>query len=150
MPGTYSQILLHIIFSTKGREPWIGAELADRLYGYIGGIIRTEKGSLYTIGGMPDHVHLYLRWRTDMSVSDLMRTLKARSSRWVHQEYPDLKAFRWQDGYSVFSVSKSQEEALRRYIAMQPEHHAKEDFRSELLRLLKAQGVEFDERYVFD
>lgn len=150
MPGTYSQLLLHVVISTKGRVPWISAELAERLYPYIGGIIRAEKGVLYDIGGVEDHVHLYLRWRPDGSVSDLMRTVKARSSKWVHDTFPARREFAWQEGYSVFSVSKSQEEAVKKYIAGQAEHHKKEDFKSELLCILRAHAVEFDEKYVFD
>jgi putative transposase len=150
MAGTYSQILLHIVFSTRRREPWIAEGLAARLYPYMGGIIRAERGVLYEIGGVEDHVHLYLRWRPDGAVSDLVRTVKARSSLWVHQTFADLGEFAWQEGYSVFSVSKSQEEAVRRYIVGQREHHRREDFRSEVLRLLRAHGVEFEERYVFE
>ncbi len=150
MPGTYSQILLHTVFSTKHRKPWITADIAERLYPYLGGIVRAEKGALYNIGGVEDHVHLYLRWRPDESVSNLMRTLKAQSSKWVHNTLPTLGAFAWQEGYSVFSVSKSQEEAVKKYIASQHEHHKKEDFKSELLRLLRAHCVEFDERFLFD
>ncbi|MGA2230028.1 MAG: IS200/IS605 family transposase [Tepidisphaeraceae bacterium] len=150
MPGTYSQILLHTVFSTKNRATWITPNVAERLYPYIGGIVRAEKGALYGVGGVEDHVHLYLRWRTDESVSNLMRTVKARSSKWVHDNFPSLREFAWQEGYSAFSVSKSQEEAVKQYIAGQAEHHKKEDFKSELLRLLRAHGVEFDERYVFD
>ncbi len=150
MPGTYSQLLLHVVFSTKGRAPWIAADVADRLYSYIGGLIRTEKGVLYDIGGVEDHVHLYLRWRPDESVSNLMRTVKARSSKWVHDTFPFLREFAWQEGYSVFSVSKSQEGAVKSYIAGQADHHKKEDFQSELLRLLRAHGIEFDEKYVFN
>ena len=133
MPGTYSQLLLHIVFSTKHRQPVITADVAERLYPYIGGI--------------EDHVHLYLRWRPDGSVLDLMRTVKARSSKWAHDSFPILKVFAWQEGYSAFSVSKSQEDAVKNYIAGQVEHHKKEDFKSELLR---AHGIEFDERYVFE
>ena len=150
MPGTYSQILLHIVFSTKHREPWITAEIAERLYPYMGGIVRAEKGALYEIGGIEDHVHMYLRWRPDHTVSDLMRTVKARSSKWIHETFPALAAFKWQEGYSVFSVSKSQEEPVKKYIAGQAEHHKKEDFRSELLRTLRIHQIEFDEKYVFD
>ena len=136
MPGTYSQILLHIVFSTKHRDAWITPDIAERLYPYIGGV--------------KDHVHMYLRWRPDESVSDLMRTVKARSSKWIHDTLPALGAFAWQEGYSVFSVSKSQEEAVKKYVASQHEHHKREDFKSELLRLLRAHSLEFDERYVFD
>ncbi|MCC6968601.1 MAG: IS200/IS605 family transposase [Phycisphaerales bacterium] len=150
MPGTYSQILLHIVFSTKARFPWITPDIAERLYPYIGGIVRAENGTLYDIGGVEDHVHLYLRWRPDAAVSDLMRTVKSRSSKWVHDTFPALRDFAWQSGYSVFSVSKSQEGAVKRYIAGQAEHHGKEDFKSELLRLLRAHAIEIDESYVFE
>ncbi len=150
MPGTYSQLLLHVVYSTKGRTPWITHEVAERLYPYIGGIVRAEKGVLFDIGGVEDHVHMYLRWRPDGSISDLMRTVKARSSGWLHDEFPFLRGFAWQEGYSVFSVSKSQEGAVKAYIAGQAEHHKKEDFKCELLRVLRAHGIEFDEKYVFD
>ncbi|MBC7773764.1 MAG: IS200/IS605 family transposase [Pyrinomonadaceae bacterium] len=150
MPGTYSQILLHIVFSTKHREPWLTPGITERLYPYIGGIVRAEKGALYDIGGIEDHVHMYLRWRPDAKVSDLMRTVKAQSSKWMHDTFPALRAFAWQEGYSVFTVSKSQEGAVKAYIAGQHEHHKKEDFKSELLRMLELHDLEFDERYVFD
>ena len=150
MPGTYSQILLHIVYSTKHRTPWITPEIAERLYPYIGGIIRAEKGTLFDIGGIEDHVHLYLRTKPDTKISDLMRTVKARSSKWVHETFPTLQDFAWQEGYSVFSVSKSQEDAVKKYIANQHEHHKKLDFKSELLRMLDSHGIEYDERFVVD
>ena len=150
MPCTYSQLLLHIVFSTKNRERWITPDIVGRLYPYIGGIIREENGMLYDIIGVDDHVHLYLRWRTDKSISDLMRTVKSRSTKWIHETFPHLSQFAWQGGYSVFSVSKSQEPAVKKYIASQHEHHKKEDFRSELQRLLKAHGIEFDPTFAFD
>jgi putative transposase len=150
MPGTYAQLLLHIVTSTKGRAPWISTAVAERLYPYIGGIVRAEKGVLFEIGGIEDHVHMYLRWRPDGRVSDLMRTVKSSSSKWMHATFPELAAFAWQEGYSAFSVSKSQEGALKRYILGQAEHHKSEDYKSELLRTLRAHGVEFDETYVFD
>ncbi len=150
MPGTYSQLLLHIVTSTKGRAPCISPAVAARLYPYIGGIVRAEKGILLEIGGVEDHVHMYLRWRPDGAVSDLMRKVKSGSSKWLHETMPELAEFSWQEGYSVFSVSKSQEQPLRRYIKGQAEHHKTVDFRSELLALLHAHGVEFDAKYVFD
>lgn len=150
MSGTYSQILLHIVFSTRHRKPWITAEIAERLYPYIGGVVRAEKGVLYGIGGVEDHVHMYLRWRPDAAVSDLMRTVKSRSSKWVHDTFHALGAFAWQEGYSVFTVSKSQEEAVRKYIAGQHDHHKREDFKVEVLRMLRLHEIEFNERYVFD
>lgn len=150
MPGTFSQMLLHVVFSTKQRERWLTEDIVERLYPYIGGIIRAENGVLYDIGGIDDHVHMYLRWRPDGKVSDLMRTVKARSSKWIHDTFPSLASFAWQEGYSVFSVSKSQELGVKKYIAGQHEHHKGEDFKAELLRLLRLHEVSFEERYVFD
>lgn len=150
MPGTYHSILLHIVSSTKHRTPWITPDVRERLYPFMGGIIRTEKGILYDIGGVADHIHLYLRWRPNACISDLMRELKSGSSLWIHQNFPGLQNFEWQEGYSAFSVSKSQESAVKSYIAGQEEHHQKEDFKTELLRMLRLNEIEFDERYVFD
>ncbi len=150
MPGTYSQILLHIVFSTKQRRPYITSELQARLYDYVGGIVRAEKGTLYAISGMPDHLHMLLRWRTDSPISDLMRPVKARSSRWVHDTFADSRAFAWQEGYAVFSVSKSSESDVKAYIENQAEHHKKRDFAEELLALLHAHGIEYDKRFVLD
>ena len=150
MPGTYSQLLVHIVTSTKVRLPWISTAVAERHYPYIGGIVRAEKGVLYEIGGVEDHVHMYLRWRPDGTVTDLMRKVKSGSSKWMHETYPELATFAWQEGYSLFSVSKSQEDALKLYIKGQAAHHSTEDFKSELLRMFRDCGVEFDEKYVFD
>jgi putative transposase len=150
MPGTYSQLLYHIVFSTKHRDPWITPDLQERLYPFIGGIVRDEKGTLYAINGVEDHVHLYLRWRTDRTLADLMMNVKARSSKWVHETFPDLRRFAWQEGYGAFTVSKSQESAVKSYIAGQREHHAKEDFKTEFLRMLRLHEIEFEEQYVFD
>ena len=158
MPGTYSQLLLHIVFSTKARivfstkarAPWISAAVAERLYPYIGGIVRAERGVLYEIGGIEDHVHMYLRWRPDGAVSNLMRAVKSRSSKWMHEAFPELAGFAWQQGYGAFSVGKSGEVALKRYIKEQAAHHRAEDFKSEFLRLLRSHSIAFDDRYVFD
>jgi REP element-mobilizing transposase RayT len=150
MPGTYTQLLFHIVFSTKHREPTITQDIAERLYPYMGGIVRAENGALLKVGGVEDHVHLYLRWRADAALSDLMRTVKSRSTKWVHQSFPQSAGFAWQVGYAAFTVSKSQEDAVKAYLDDQREHHNKEDFRSELLRLLQVHGVEYDERYIFD
>jgi REP element-mobilizing transposase RayT len=150
LPGTYSQLLLHAVFSTKRREPFLTADVAERRYPYIGGIIRTEKGQLLSIGGVEDHLHLYVRWRTDATISDLMRIVKSRSSRWMHEEFPALKNCAWQEGYGVFSVSKSQEDVVKKSIAGQREHHRTIDFKTELLELLRRHGIEFDERYIFE
>jgi len=144
MPGTYSHLALHVVFSTKHRTPWI----AQRLYPFMGGIVRKERGVLSAIGGVADHVHLLINWRTDETIANLMRNVKARSSRWVHDTYPDLRAFAWQEGYAVFSVSCSQVAKVERYIANQEEHHRKEGFKEELIRLLRSHEIEYDERFL--
>ena len=102
MPGTYSQILLHIVFSTKRREPSISSDVAPRLYSYMEGIVRAEKGVLYDIGGVEDHVHMYVRWRPDDAVSNLMRTVKARSSKWVHDTFRHSRRLRGRKGIACF------------------------------------------------
>lgn len=150
MPGTFSNLLYHIVFSTSGREPSITPDIQPRLYRFIGGIVRAEHGVLYTIGGMPDHVHLLVRWRTDESAAYLLRNVKARSSRWVHQTFPGSRSFAWQEGYSIFSVSQSQKPKVERYIATQEQHHRRRDFKKELIALLDAHEVVYDARYVFD
>lgn len=147
MPSTWSQVLLHIVFSTKDRKSLIEAVDADDLYGFIGGIVRDEGGTLLAIGGMPDHVHMLVRWGTDKSISELTRDVKTRSSRWMRQSR-GVKPFAWQVGYGVFSVSQSQAGVVKAYIKSQPKHHAKRTFRQELVALLKAHGVEFEEKYV--
>jgi putative transposase len=150
MPGTYSQLLYHIVFSTKHRTPWINADCANKLYPFIGGTIRKEGGSLLERGGIADHIHLLIRWRPDESISNLLRVVKSRSSAWVHETYPQLSDFAWQEGYGAFSVSKSNEDAVKHYIATQEDHHKKFDFKSELLKLLHAHEIEYDDRYIFD
>lgn len=147
MSGSYTQIVLHIVFSTKHREPMINDDIRDRLYAYLGGIVRAEQGTLYSIGGVEDHVHLLIRWRADATISDLMRTLKSRSTKWVKNELGN-EAFAWQEGYAAFSVSKSQEDVVRAYIAKQAEHHRVVGFREELIKMLDAHGVEYDARWI--
>ena len=150
MPGTFSQLLYHVVFSTKQREPLITLEVAERLYPFIGGIVKDERGSLLDINGIEDHVHLLIRWRPDQSVSGLMRHVKARSSGWVHTTFPRLREFRWQEGYGAFTVSKSGEAAVKAYIERQHEHHRVFDFKTEYLKLLEMHGVRCEPGDVFD
>lgn len=148
MPGTYSQLLFHAVFSTKDRKTWLKPQITADLYQYMGGIVRDMKGKLLAVGGVEDHVHLYFRWRTDEAISNLMREVKAGSSEWIHKHFSKLKGFAWQEGYSIFSVSKSREKSVKTYIANQMEHHRRRDFRSELMELLKKHEIIFEEKYL--
>ena len=116
----------------------------------MGGIVRSMNGIAVRIGGMPDHVHLLVRWRTDETLAALMRTVKARSSAWIHDNFPELRGFAWQDGYAAFTVSQSQAAAVERYIATQAEHHRKHSFQEELIDFFRAHEIEYDERYIWD
>ncbi|HWL93837.1 MAG TPA: IS200/IS605 family transposase [Phycisphaerae bacterium] len=150
MAGTYSEILLHVVFSTKNRANLIKPEIQLRLYEYMGGIIRAEKGTTYAIGGTPDHVHLLIRWRTDETVATLLRNLKSNSSRWIKDTFPAFGDFAWQEGYGVFSVSHSQVETVKHYIENQEEHHRGRSFKEEFIRLLEVHDIEYDERYIWE
>ena len=150
MPGTFTNLLYHVVFSTKSRAPLIGLHLADELYRYVGGIIRNEAGVLLEIGGMPDHVHLLVKLKPVTALADMLRTLKANSSKWVNENHKSDFAFGWQDGYSAFSVSESQVEHVRRYIRNQREHHRTAPFAEELRELLQRHGIEFDPRFLCD
>ncbi len=148
MPSTHLSLHYHLVFGTKDHAALIGASWRPRLHAYLGGIVTTLGGTPEIVGGVADHVHLLVGLRATHSLADVMRELKAVSSRWVHQEIK-LAAFAWQEGYGAFTVSASQREVVRAYIAGQEEHHRTRPFREEYLALLKRSGVEFDERYVF-
>jgi putative transposase len=149
MPNTYTNLLFHIVYSTKYRKPLIQPSWQDELYGYMGGIIRAEKGILLVAGGIEDHVHLLAKLPPTIAVSDMLRLIKANSSKWAN-ERPDVSYFEWQAGYGAFSVSESNVPSVRKYIDSQEEHHRKQSFRDEYLALLRRHNIEFDERYVFE
>jgi len=146
MAHSYVMLVLHIVFSTKGRVPFIGTSHRDRLYEYMGDIIRRERGLLLAAGGMPDHVHLLARFRASVSLSEMLKKIKGRSSHWMNG-MPDLGyRFDWQEGYAAFSVSESQIVAVRKYILTQEQHHARRTFHQELVALLRKHRLEFDEK----
>jgi putative transposase len=150
MPGTFTNLLYHVIFSTKSRAPLVDDSWSDELYRYLGGVIRAESGVLLEVGGMPDHVHLLLKLKPAVAISDVLRVLKANSSKWANENRKSRLPFGWQDGYSAFSVSESQVEHVIRYIRNQREHHSTKPFSDELRELLQRHGIEFDERFLCD
>lgn len=148
MSHTSGNILLHFIFSTRGRRPLIKAEFRDDLFAYLGGIVREMNGTALIINGDVDHVHMLIRMRPVHSAAEIARIVKTNSSRWVREKNrPD---FGWQTGYGVFSVSESNVAAVTRYIAGQEEHHKKKSFQEEFVAFLKKNHIEYDARYVWD
>ncbi len=149
MPHSYVNLLYHIVFSTKDRQPLIKEAYQPRLYEYLGGTIRGLGGAALEINGVEDHVHVLAKLRQDKAVSEVLRDLKANASGWLHDVFPELKQFAWQTGYGAFTVSPSQVESVRRYIANQKVHHQQQSFADEFVQLLKWHGVEYDERYLW-
>lgn len=146
MASTFTNLLYHVVFSTKNRTPSIRAELREPLYEYMGGILRGEGGILLEIGGVSDHVHLLARMKTDVAVARIIQLVKGRSSKWVNAEKRLDHRFEWQEGYGAFSVSASHVERVRRYIRDQERHHRRTTFRDELIALLDRHGITYDER----
>ncbi len=148
MASTFSNLLYHLVFATKNRQPLIQEGLRDDLYGYMGGILRAQRGVLLEIGGMPDHVHLLVKLRTDVAVSTVVQKVKAKSSKRTNERELSSERFEWQEGYGIFSVSESLASRVSRYIRGQEEHHARVSFRDELIALLKKHRIPYDERYL--
>ncbi len=149
MPSAFTQNFYHAVFSTKHRANLITPELEARLYPFVGGIVRDLRCTLLVVGGMSDHVHLLIRYRADLSHSEMLQQIKGRSSKWVNDTFPQLAHFSWQEGYGGFTVSKSVVPQVEAYIAQQKEHHQRQDFHTEFLELLRRHGIEFDEHEVF-
>ena len=143
MPNSCTCLNYHIIFSTKDRYPFLEARHTERLYAYIGGVIRDLRGALLAAGGMPDHVHLLASLHPATSISDTLRQLKSGSSSWIHDTWPELRKFAWQDGYAAFSVSASAIDDVRAYVAGQAEHHRTRTFQDELRAFLSRHGIAF-------
>lgn len=147
MSHTFTNLLTHIVFSTKARAPYVTDEIKSELYAYLGGLIKELKGKPLAIGGMPDHVHLLVESSPIIPISEVMRFVKTNSSKWVTEKFD--KPFDWQKGYGAFSVSRSNVDAVVKYIDNQAEHHRKFDFKAEFVSMLKKSNVEFDEQYLW-
>jgi len=149
MPSAYTQNSYHAVFSTKHRAMLITSDLEERLYPFMAGILRDLRCTLLAINGMPDHVHLLIRYRADLSHSEMLQQVKGRSSKWINETWPQRGHFSWQEGYGGFTVSKSAVPEVKAYIQRQKEHHHRMDFKTEFLELLRRHGIEFDEAEVF-
>ena len=151
MPQSLVQIYVHVVFSTKNRQPFLKEnDFQDRTHRYLAGICRNLQCPTLMVGGVENHVHILCRLGQTINVADLIRDIKRDSSKWIKSERGDLADFQWQQGYCAFSVSPSHVEALKDYITHQEEQHRRETFQDEFRRLCKKYGLEVDERYVWD
>jgi REP element-mobilizing transposase RayT len=147
MPQSLSNIILHVVFSTKDRAPMIREEVQPRLHAYLATLARKGESECFRVGGVTDHVHLAVRLARTETVADLVREVKSVSSAWMKQFEPE---FAWQRGYAAISVDPHRLPSLRHYIDTQAEHHRKVDFQQEYRSLLREFGIEFDEKFVWD
>lgn len=148
MPNTYSQIHIHCVFAVKNRESLIDQTFKEDLYEYITGIVQQRGHKMLAIGGTSNHIHIFLGYKINESIPDLMKAVKRSSSIWINQNKKTKFRFEWQEGYGTFSYSKSHVDAVINYILRQEEHHRKKSFRDEYLKILNDFDVEYDERYV--
>ena len=149
MPGTYTQIHLHLIFTVQNRDSSISDTWAERLYQYITGIVQTNKHKMIIINGMPDHLHIVIGMRPSQSLSDLMQDIKAYSSKWINENKFVNGKFKWKEGYGAFSYNKSTLPKLIEYVKNQKIHHQKKTFLQEYKEFLELFEVDFDEKYLF-
>ena len=150
MPQSLHVLSAHIVFSTKGRHPWLSNDIRDRVWAYQSRVLQNLECHSITVGGVEDHVHVLCHLTKKHPPMKVLEVLKKDSSKFVKTLRADLAAFHWQDGYGLFSVSPSHFEAVRGYILKQEEHHKQETFQDEFRRILKKYAVEFDERYLWD
>lgn len=146
---SYTSLHYHIVFSTKERRPFLDANGDERLQAYFGGMIRNMKAKLHIVNNTADHVHLAVGLHPTLSIASFVGTIKANSSKWIHESFESLQMFAWQEGYSAFSVSYSGIDKVIDYINIQQEHHKKLSFEDELLMLLKKHEIDYDPKYVF-
>jgi putative transposase len=149
MSHSYTSSLYHCVFSTKERRRTIDIELQSRLWPYLGGIARDNGMKALAIGGVEDHVHLLLSLPATITVAKAMQFVKAGTSKWIHDTFPQRRGFAWQEGYGAFSIGVSQIDDTRRYIENQTEHHRRHTFEEEFIAFLERHGIEYDPRYVW-
>ena len=150
MPQSLSRVILHIIFSTKNREPWLESSVRPRMHGYLATICRDLGAELVRVGGVADHVHIITTLPRTVSQAQLIEQIKKASSKWIKALDARYRAFFWQRGYGAFSASPSQLEAVLQYVEGQQEHHRTRTFQEEYRELRCKHEIDFDERYVWD
>ncbi len=150
MAQSLSSLLIHIIFSTKNRQPLILKDIRKDLYDYITGISRLCESHLHEIGGIDDHVHLLISLARTLPLCKLVEEIKKGSSKWIKTKGKTYNNFSWQNGYGAFSIGQSNYDRVRKYIQNQDEHHKKISFQDEYRTLLKKYHIKYDEKYIWD
>ena len=150
MPQSLAKLHLHLVFSTKNREPWLREGLREALHAYMSATLANAGCPVTAINSVVDHVHVLFELSRTKAVCDIVEVLKTASSKWIKTRDADLASFAWQAGYGVFAVSESNIPLVRRYIARQQEHHRQADFRDEYRSALQRHRIAYDERYVWD
>ena len=150
MPNTYSKLHAQFIFAVKGRSNFIQNEWREEFYKYISGVVDGKSQKLYSIGGMPDHIHLFVGYKPSVPISDLVRDIKSNSSAFVNRKMFIDKKFQWQLGFGAFSYGQSQITDVIRYIDKQHEHHTHRTFKEEYVQFLKNFNIEYDADYLFE
>ncbi len=150
MANTYHQVYIQVVFAVKYREAVIANEWKSIVFGVIGNLINETGCKTIIVNGVEDHVHCFLGLKPTVSISDLMKTVKAKSSKYINDHNLTKSRFEWQEGYGAFSYSHSQIDAVYKYIANQENHHKKQTFKEEYLAFLDKFEVPFDERYIFE
>jgi len=149
MANTYTSVNIHYVFSTKNRAPILIGNVRERLWAFMGGIARENGMKARCIGGVADHVHLLVSMPTTLSIAKGVQLIKGGSSAWVHETFPEMEHFAWQEGYGAFSVSVSQVAETMTYIENHEEHHRHKSFQEEYLAFLKRHEIDYDEKYLW-
>jgi len=150
MPNTYSQIYIQIVFAVKGRQNLIPKQNREELHKYITGIVKKREQKMLAIFAMPDHAHILVGLEPSISISDLVRDIKAVSSKFITDNNWVKGKFNWQEGFGAFSYSRSQIDTVIKYILNQEEHHSNKSFKEEYLDFLKKFEINYDEKYLFE
>ena len=150
MANTYTQLNIHVVFAVKGRENILPSEMRQDLFRYISGILTNTNQFSLAVNGYKDHVHIFFEISPIKSVSEIVRIVKANSSKWINDNKLIAGKFSWQEGYGGFSYSRSQRDDVIKYIMKQEDHHSQKTFRVEYLSLLKSFEINFNEAYIFE
>lgn len=150
MANTYTQLYFHVVFAVRGRSYVIQKSWKEELYKYISGIVTKKEQKLMYINGMPDHLHLLIGTKPTCNLSDLVRDIKANSSKWINENNKVKGKFTWQTGFGAFTVSHSHLERVTNYIINQEEHHRVKSFKEEYIEFLKANNIDFKDAYIFE